>query len=184
MLDPAESEGLVLDTSVLINLLATEAMAAILGALAVPCYAPEQVVAEVRRHPVTGMAFPADNHPLRETSSGVAILSLAGAELNLFLGIVGAPAGRCAWGRRGGGHRRGGIARVGSGHRRQKGPAHSARTLQPGANLLDRGPSASAPGGRCPWSLPGGRVFREGTALRAHACAAQLTDAWTAIRHD
>jgi predicted nucleic acid-binding protein len=92
MPDPAESEGLVLDTSVLINLLATEAMEAILDALAVPCHAPEQVVAEVRRHPVTGVIFPADSHPLRTMSSGVSILSLEGAELDLFLGIVGAPA--------------------------------------------------------------------------------------------
>jgi hypothetical protein len=41
MADPAESGGLVLDTSVWINLLATDAMAAILDALAVPCYAPQ-----------------------------------------------------------------------------------------------------------------------------------------------
>jgi predicted nucleic acid-binding protein len=93
MPDPAESGGLVLDTSVLINLLATEAMAPILGALAVPCYAPEQVITEVRRHPVTGETFSADSHPLRGTSAGIAILSLADAELDLFLGIVGAPAG-------------------------------------------------------------------------------------------
>jgi hypothetical protein len=61
MPDPAESVGLVLDTSVWINLLATGAMEAILGALAVPCYAPEQVVAEVRRHPATGTAFPMES---------------------------------------------------------------------------------------------------------------------------
>jgi hypothetical protein len=60
MPDPAESVGLVLDASVWINLLATEA---ILGALAVPCYAPEQVVMEVRRHPATGAAFSTDEPP-------------------------------------------------------------------------------------------------------------------------
>jgi hypothetical protein len=37
--------------------------------------------------------FPAESYPLRETSSGVAILSLEGAELDLFLGIAAAPAG-------------------------------------------------------------------------------------------
>src|SRR5207245_9136609 len=92
MPDPAESGGLVLDTSVWINLLATDAMEAILRALAVPCHAPEQVIAEIRRHPVTGMVFSSDKHPLRQPSVGVQILSLQGAELDLFLEIVGAPA--------------------------------------------------------------------------------------------
>ena len=93
MADPAESSGLVLDTSVWINLLATDAMAAILDALAVPCYAPEQVVTEVRRHPATGTTFPPEDHPLRQMSPRVSILSLEGEELGLFLKIVGAPAG-------------------------------------------------------------------------------------------
>ena len=93
MLDPAECGGLVLDTSVLINLLATEAMNAILEALAVPCHAPQQVLAEVCRDPVTGVIFPAERHPLREKSSAVSILALEGTELDLFLRIVGAPAG-------------------------------------------------------------------------------------------
>jgi predicted nucleic acid-binding protein len=93
MPDPAESVGLVLDTSVWINLLATEAMEAILRALAVPCYAPEQVVTEIRRHPVTGAVFPMESHPLRQMSPTVSILSLEGNELDLFLEIVGAPFG-------------------------------------------------------------------------------------------
>ena len=93
MPDPAESGGLVLDTSVWINLLATEATEAILGALAVACYAPEQVVTEVRRHPVTGTTFTAEDHPLRQMSPTVSILPLEGEELDLFLEIVGAPAG-------------------------------------------------------------------------------------------
>jgi predicted nucleic acid-binding protein len=92
MPDPAESGGLVLDTSVWINLLATDAIEAILRALAVPCHAPEQVIAEISRHPITGIIFPPDKHPLREPSLGVQILSLQGAELDLFLEIVGAPA--------------------------------------------------------------------------------------------
>src|SRR5579862_276045 len=93
MLDPAESGGLVLDTSVWIKLLATDALEPILRALAVPCHAPEQVVAEVRRHPVTGVTFLADNHPLRQMSPTVTIVSLDSAELDVFLEIVGAPAG-------------------------------------------------------------------------------------------
>jgi predicted nucleic acid-binding protein len=93
MPDPAQSVGLVLDASVWINLLATDAMEAILGALAVPCYAPDQVVAEVTRHPATGATFPAGRHPLRLMSPLVSILSLEGRELDLFLEIVGAPSG-------------------------------------------------------------------------------------------
>src|SRR5713101_4355796 len=92
MLNSAATAGLVLDTSVWINLLATEAMEAILGALAVQCYAPEQVVTEVTRHPVTGVAFAAENHPLRQMSSGISIISLDTSELAIFLEIVGAPA--------------------------------------------------------------------------------------------
>jgi predicted nucleic acid-binding protein len=93
MPDPAESGGLVLDTSVWINLLATEAMEAILEALAVPCHAPEQVIAEISRHPVTGAVLAPDRHPLRGTSPPVSIVSLQSTELELFLGIVAAPAG-------------------------------------------------------------------------------------------
>ena len=92
MPDPAKSGGLVLDTSVWINLIATDVIEAILGALAVQCYAPEQVIAEIRRHPVTGIVFALDKHPLRERSLGVQIVSLQSAELDLFLEIVGAPA--------------------------------------------------------------------------------------------
>lgn len=93
MPDLADSGGLVLDTSVWINLLATEEMEAILGALAVPCYAPEQVVMEVRRHPASGATFETNDHPLRRMSSRVSLLSLEGKELDLFLEIVSAPAG-------------------------------------------------------------------------------------------
>lgn len=92
MLDPTSCKGLVLDTSVWINLLATDAMKEILGALSLPCYAPEQVVMEVKRHPTTGVVFSADDHPLRQGSPRVAIVPLDGAELDLFLEIVGAPA--------------------------------------------------------------------------------------------
>jgi predicted nucleic acid-binding protein len=93
MLDPAACKGLVLDTSVWINLLATEAMDAILGAMAVPCHASEQVVIEVKRHPVSGAVFTDEDHPLRTSAVGITIASLEGGELDLFLEIVGAPAG-------------------------------------------------------------------------------------------
>jgi predicted nucleic acid-binding protein len=93
MPDPAVSGGLVLDTSVWINLLATEALNVILAALAVPCHAPEQVLGELTRHPVTGVTFTTDDHPLREISQWISILPLKDTELDVFLEIVGAPAG-------------------------------------------------------------------------------------------
>jgi predicted nucleic acid-binding protein len=93
MPDPGGSGGLVLDTSVWINLLATEAIEVVLAALAVPCYAPEQVVSELRRHPVTNTPFPADDHPLCQMSSWISVLPLKGLEVDVFLGIVGAPVG-------------------------------------------------------------------------------------------
>ena len=92
MLDPGQSGGLVLDTSVVINLLATEAMEPILVALGIPCHAPEQVVAEIKRHPITGAIFSGKGHPLRQMTSPVSIVSLEGKELDLFLDIVGRPA--------------------------------------------------------------------------------------------
>lgn len=92
MPDPADSTGLVLDASPWINLLATEAMESILGALGVPCYAPEQVVAEVKRHPTTRVTFSAEHHPLRKMSPSTSILSLEGEELDLFFEIVSASA--------------------------------------------------------------------------------------------
>lgn len=92
MPDPAGSRGLVLDTNVWINLLATEALDEVLDALAVPCLTPEQVITETTRHPVTGLAFSPDDHPLRGLTPRVEVLTLGGAELSLFLDIVGAPA--------------------------------------------------------------------------------------------
>ena len=92
MLDLGQSGGLVLDTSVVINLLATEAMEPILVALAVPCHAPEQVVTEIKRHPITGAICTGNRHPLRQMTSPVSIVSLAREELDLFLDIVGRPA--------------------------------------------------------------------------------------------
>ena len=89
MRDPSRSAGLVFDTSVWINLLATEAMDAILNALAAPCHAPEQVMREILRDPVTGASFTDDSHPLRHSSAQGCVLSLEGQELDLFLDIVG-----------------------------------------------------------------------------------------------
>jgi len=92
MPDPAGSKGLVLDAAIWINLLATEALQTVLDGLAVPCHAPEQVVAEVTRHPVTGVTFPKGGHPLRGMAPQIEVSPLDDSELDLFLDIVGAPA--------------------------------------------------------------------------------------------
>jgi predicted nucleic acid-binding protein len=91
MPDPAASSGLVLDTSPWINLLATGMIEPILDALMAPCHAPEQVVSETGRHPVTGEPLAVAGHPLRKMAR-VSIVALARDELELFLDIVGAPA--------------------------------------------------------------------------------------------
>jgi predicted nucleic acid-binding protein len=92
MPDPGGSGGLVLDTSVWIDLLATEAIDAILAALAAPCHAPEQVIGELRRHPITNMPFSAEDHPLCQMSPWISVLPLKGPEVDVFIEIVSAPA--------------------------------------------------------------------------------------------
>ncbi len=92
MPDPTGSPGLVLDTNVCINLLATEAVAALLGALAIPCLVPAPVLAEVTRDPVTRAALPDAGHPLRGHAPLLAVVDLTDREVDLFLDLVGAPA--------------------------------------------------------------------------------------------
>ncbi len=92
MPDPAGSPGLVLDANVCINLLATEAVADLLGALAVPCHVPAQVLGEVTRDPVTRVALPDAGHPLRGHAPALRIAALTADEVDLFLDLVGAPA--------------------------------------------------------------------------------------------
>lgn len=91
MPDPARSRGLVLDTSVWINLLATEALERIPAALGTSYYAPDHVVSEIKRHPVTNAIFSNENHPLHLLPQIVTIATLDAKELNLFLDIVSAP---------------------------------------------------------------------------------------------
>jgi predicted nucleic acid-binding protein len=90
MPDLRDSVGLVLDTSVWINLLASQELYEVLRALAVPCHAPEQVIAEIERDPVTGMRFDPQLHPLRRIPARVSIVALEGTERDVFLDIVGA----------------------------------------------------------------------------------------------
>jgi predicted nucleic acid-binding protein len=83
----ATTGRLVLDTSVWINLLATEQPWAILDALGVRCIAPEEVVRELKRHPITQQIYSFENHPLRRQQS-VEVVRLTSAELNIFLTLV------------------------------------------------------------------------------------------------
>ena len=92
MPDLADSVGLVLDTSVWINLLATEAANAIVAALPCACHAPQPVVAELVRDPITGVPFASNIHPLLQMAPHVSVVALDAAELELFLDLVGAPA--------------------------------------------------------------------------------------------
>src|SRR5690242_19524143 len=77
---------LVLDTSVWINLLATEQPWTILDALNVFSIAPEEVVREIRTNPVTKQPYPTDRHPLRTHNVEVVKLNLE--ELDIFLALV------------------------------------------------------------------------------------------------
>ncbi|HEY3800447.1 MAG TPA: hypothetical protein VGL58_19010 [Caulobacteraceae bacterium] len=90
MADTAGGRGLVLDTSVWINLLATGAAEAIIAALAQTCYAPEPVAAELKRDPITGELYTRSTHPLWKMEPHVAVVALDRIELEFFLGLVGA----------------------------------------------------------------------------------------------
>ena len=92
MPDPTGSPGLVLDTNICTNLLATEAVADLLGALAIPALIPAPVLGEVTRDPVTRASLPDTGHPLRLHAPLLTIVGLAAAEIALLLDLVGAPA--------------------------------------------------------------------------------------------
>jgi predicted nucleic acid-binding protein len=79
--------GLVVDTSIWINFLATGRIWEIVGALDVPCSTPEQVLKEVLRDPVSAMVFPTDQHPLRNRPE-LEIVSLDGQSLEVFFELI------------------------------------------------------------------------------------------------
>ena len=92
MPDPGDGGGLVLDTSVWINLLATEMTQSILGALKTHCTIPSQVAAEIKRNPITGEPIVAEDLLLLGPANQISIVVLNGPELELFFDLVGAPA--------------------------------------------------------------------------------------------
>jgi predicted nucleic acid-binding protein len=81
-------KGLVLDTSVWINLLATEQIQQIVKALDCPCIAPKIVVDEIRHDPITQKPYNLEEHPLTKISN-IQVIDLDDDELDLFIRLVG-----------------------------------------------------------------------------------------------
>lgn len=79
---------IVLDTSVWINLLATEEMNSIVRAIGHLCLVPDAVKNEVKRDPITNLVFTEPNHPLRN-SRVIRRVELLEDEIDTFLGLVG-----------------------------------------------------------------------------------------------
>jgi predicted nucleic acid-binding protein len=88
----AKAEGLVIDTSIWINLLGTGRTWEVIDALPYQCCAPEQVILEVLRDPISGMTYGPMDHPLRDRFQ-LDIVTLHDRSLEIFLSLVGgAPA--------------------------------------------------------------------------------------------
>ena len=89
---PLPRAGAVFDTSVWINLLATERAQAILDLLGADGHLPSQVLRELRRHPITGRPLDFNAHPVAALR-GVNAARLGGNEADLFVELVAAPQG-------------------------------------------------------------------------------------------
>lgn len=83
----AQLRPLVLDASVAINLLATGEPWAILSALGYRALAPEQVLDEVVRCPITRRRYDEVKHPFK-ISPNVEVVALAGSEVDDFVAIA------------------------------------------------------------------------------------------------
>jgi len=89
---PLPRTDAVFDTSVWINLLATERVQAILDLVGMSVHLPSQVLRELRRHPITGRPFDPQKHPVPAFRS-VKLARLRGNEADLFIELVAAPQG-------------------------------------------------------------------------------------------
>lgn len=78
--------AIVLDTSVWINLLATQRLADVVLAVQRECLIPPQVLKEIRRDPVTGSSYDEANHPMLKIDASV--VEMTPAEIQLFLDLV------------------------------------------------------------------------------------------------
>ena len=76
-----------MDTSVVINLLATGRMSDIVGCLGINILVPSQVRREVLRDPISKLPLDENNHPL-DRVEGVKIVALSASSLALFLSLV------------------------------------------------------------------------------------------------
>lgn len=90
MADLARVRGLVLDASMLINLLATQECGAILHALAVSCVAPEQALAEVTKDPVSKQRF-SERKSVAARLAPLKAYALSGEAYEQYLTLAGAP---------------------------------------------------------------------------------------------
>lgn len=85
----ASQTSAVFDTSIWINLFATEQAGAIISAIGFDIALPPQVLRELRRDPVTNQPFNRASHPALALPL-VRQSALAGAEVGLFLELVAA----------------------------------------------------------------------------------------------
>lgn len=84
---------LVLDASVLINLLGCRAAAEIFSTLDLPCIVEEKVFGEISRHPVSGLCHIEELQALRDAGF-IERVRMEGHEYSEFLGLVQAPLGQ------------------------------------------------------------------------------------------
>jgi predicted nucleic acid-binding protein len=82
------SNGMVLDTSVWINLLATGRAWEIVSCFGTKCMAAQQVVCEVQRDPISQRPYDVSQHPLRGRAD-VEIIDLSGPAIDHFFSLVG-----------------------------------------------------------------------------------------------
>lgn len=91
--DHIPHEALVLDASVLINLLACGATTEIFGALSGPCLVEEKVFGEISRHPIPGLCHIAALQTL-VASGFIELVRMDEGEYAHFLSLVQAPLGK------------------------------------------------------------------------------------------
>ena len=82
------SKGLVLDTSICINLLATRRIWDVLACIGGQCAIPEQVLREVQRDPVSRAPFSIESHPLIGRLE-LEVVKLSGSAVANFFILVG-----------------------------------------------------------------------------------------------
>lgn len=85
--------SLVLDTSVILNVLGCGAVEVVLGAIGGPCLVEERVLGEIQRHPVPGLCHLEELDALMQ-SGLLARVAMSEVEYRRFLSLVQAPLGQ------------------------------------------------------------------------------------------